>query len=73
MDFKIGVMIEKGLKPAVKAGIGVIIGIIGAENLQKAGVHVDTEVLAGVITIFVVGFLGSARNYAKHKLGWKFL
>lgn len=73
MNFSLGVTLQKILKSAIKALLGIAIGFIGAENLSKHGVQVDVEVLAGGLAVLIVGLLEGLRNIAKNKLGWKWL
>lgn len=73
MNFSLSVTLQKVLKSAIKATLGVVIGFIGAENLQKHGIQVDVEILSGGLAILVIGLLEGLRNIAKNKLSWKWL
>ena len=50
---------------------GAILGFLASYggNLNQAGIAIDQQLLISA----VVGLLNGARNYAKIKLGWKFL
>jgi len=73
MNFNLQITIQKVLKSAIKAGLGVIIGFIGAENLKNHGVNVDIEVLSAGLSVVMIGLLEGLRNILKNKFKIKWL
>lgn len=67
MSFSLQITLQKMLKSAIKAGLGVVIGFIGAENLKNHGVNVDIELLSAGLSVVVIGFLEGLRNLLKNK------
>lgn len=78
MGFSIQTMVQKGVKSAVKAAIGLAFGFLVAHNIDLAhfGVTVDQGVLvdavAGGVAVAAVAILEGLRNFLKQKLniGW---
>lgn len=72
-SFSISIMVGKAAKSAIKAGVGLVLGFIGADKLASMGIQIDPEALAAGLTVVAIGALEALRNLLKTKLKWSWL